>query len=283
MKDFLLIIWDYLIKVTLTSFTHLIILFGPLLLLAFFMNFISGTNEKLSVNTIGNKAYLFLFGWLGTSIHELGHALFAIIFGHKIDEMKLFAPDPKTKTLGYVKHSYNPKNIYHQIGNFFIGIGPILMCCLALYLISFLLFRIKINDLSSLTISTETIKSISSIKLAGLSVWEGFKTYYFEVIHGENSKWWKIVILVYCIFSIGSSITLSKSDIITFKDGLLVIIVLIVIFNLFTVWKSNFAMNYVVKLSSLLSGSYFIIILSLFINLVFMLILGLIFKIKTLF
>jgi hypothetical protein len=89
------------------------------------------------------------------------------------------------------------------------------------------------------------------------------------VIHGENSTWWKIVILIYCIFSIGSSITLSKSDIITAKDGLLFVVVLILLFNLFTVWKSDFAMNYVVKLSSLLSGFYFIIILSLVLNLYF--------------
>lgn len=283
MKDFLLIAWDYLVKVFVSSFTHLIIIFGPLILLAVLMNLVAGTNEKLCVKTLGQKIYLFFFGWLGTIIHELGHALFAVIFAHKIDEMKLFSPDPKTHTLGYVKHSFDKRNIYQQIGNFFIGIGPVLMCCFALWLISWLLFKIKLNDISTLTISPELVKSFSALKLAGISIWEGFKTYYTAVIHGENSTWWKIVILVYCIFSIGSSITLSKSDIVTAKDGLLFVIVLIVIFNLFTVWKSDFAMSYVVKLSSLLSGFYFIIILSLVLNLIFMLILGVIFKIKEMF
>jgi hypothetical protein len=34
-----------------------------------------------------------------------------------------------------------------------------------------------------------------------------------EIFSGENSNWWKIMILIYCLYSIGSSMTLSPADI----------------------------------------------------------------------
>lgn len=60
---------------------------------------------------------------IGTPIHELSHAIACLIFGHKINDIKLFTLN-NNGPLGYVSHSYNPRSIYHQVGGFFIAIAP---------------------------------------------------------------------------------------------------------------------------------------------------------------
>lgn len=62
---------------------------------------------------------------LGTPVHELGHAIMCLLFGHTVTDMSLWNPSAPDGRLGYVTHAYRPRNPYHVLGNLFIGIGPI--------------------------------------------------------------------------------------------------------------------------------------------------------------
>lgn len=73
-------------------------------------------------------------GVIGTPIHELSHLVMCIVFGHRINEVSLFRIG-NDGVLGYVNHSYNKKNIYQKVGNYFIGIAPIVLGGLVLLLL----------------------------------------------------------------------------------------------------------------------------------------------------
>lgn len=94
------------------------------------------TTSRFLANTgRGGQIFFIVTGFLGTPVHELSHAAMCLVFGHRIERICLFSPDDKTGTMGYVEHRYNPTSIYQQIGNFFIGIAPMIGGSLVLLLL----------------------------------------------------------------------------------------------------------------------------------------------------
>lgn len=112
-------------------------LVGPIVLVGLVLEL---TTSRFLANTgKGGRIFFLATGFLGTPVHELSHAAMCLLFGHRIKRICLFSPNDKTGTLGYVDHRYNPKSVYQQIGNFFIGIAPMLGGSLVLLLLLSLL------------------------------------------------------------------------------------------------------------------------------------------------
>jgi len=276
---------DYLIKVIQSSFNELIVLFGPLLVLVLILNFSAILAARLSLRFWGRNIFLYGFGWLGCSVHELSHAFFALIFGHKIKEMVLFAPNSKGESLGHVSHTFNKKSIYQKIGNFFIGIGPLLAGGLVLLLINLILYRININDFGKFRISFEEFFNFQIFKQLATAIWTGLLVYKNLISSGSPAVLWKLTLIIYVLYSIGSSMTLSKPDVKGALAGFVWIVIFILIFNLLTFWIGDFSVRFLSRVMTMpyLSVFYFFLILSFLANLIFILLFFVLNLLKSLF
>ena len=167
-------------------------------------------------------------GIVGTPIHELSHALFCLIFGHKIVEMKLYQPGSDDGTLGYVSHTFNPRNIYHQIGNFFIGVGPILggsgVLLLLMWGLTPELFGGVLETLGGL----EPFADFSSVGEYMGALWEVV----VQIFAGENLADWRWWIFIVLAFMIASHMELSTADIKGSVKGLLILLGIILVMDL---------------------------------------------------
>lgn len=152
--------------------------------------------NRIFYRNFGSKSSLVchVTGVIGTPVHECAHALFCLIFGHKIIEMKLFQIHSEDGTLGYVSHTYNKKNIYQRIGNFFIGVAPIIVISVILYLLSLFLIPNMINLIQKEVLIFSWNKSIINIfKILGAYVqtggfWAFIAISLFLALHMNLSK-----------------------------------------------------------------------------------------------
>lgn len=101
--------------------------FGLLLLGGGALTFLS----RLTNNTFRQFLFpnfgIYVFGWIGVPVHEFCHAFFCKLFLHDVKDVKWFDPEGKGGAHGSVTHEYHPWNPYHRIGQFFIGLGPVLL------------------------------------------------------------------------------------------------------------------------------------------------------------
>ncbi len=68
------------------------------------------------------RSFWLATSFLGTPVHEGGHALMCLLFAHRIEKIRLFP----TKAGGaLVEHSYDRRNPWAAFGNLWIGLGPI--------------------------------------------------------------------------------------------------------------------------------------------------------------
>ncbi len=191
--------------------------------------FISFCN-RCFYDCLGDTAFFIVrfSGIIGTPVHELSHALMCLLFGHRITKVQVYNFKKRTKTLGFVEHTYNRRNLYHQMGNFFIGIAPIAVGGLAVTLFVRLLTPWMYNDMmreitdvmtaSGTGILVEIVKGVVSIVAS-----------FFSFSNLTSWRWWLCIVLA---FAISIHMEISRSDIKGGLRGLAVIAVMLFVVDL---------------------------------------------------
>ncbi|HVK62233.1 MAG TPA: hypothetical protein VM432_11810, partial [Bdellovibrionales bacterium] len=110
------------------SLIQFLYVFGSFLAGAAVLTLLSRWTNNAFLQSRFPKAGTYVFGWIGVPIHEFSHAIFCRLFLHKVTKIKWFDPKGKNGAHGSVTHTYQPWNLYHRVGHFFIGLGPALLC-----------------------------------------------------------------------------------------------------------------------------------------------------------
>lgn len=196
------------------------------------------------------------FGWggivitgcIGTVIHELSHFIMCILFRHKVKEIKVFRPlqSKKDGVLGYVNHSYNPYSTYKKVGNFFIGVAPIIVGTIV---ISLALKWLLLDSYTLLVGQIETVIKLQEtgqwldggqLKMLG-SILIQFMQNLFARQHLRQFEFYIYIVIMY---SISTHMSLSREDLKGSLAGAVVLCVLLLIggFGLYYYDAALFAM-----------------------------------------
>jgi len=225
-----------------TTFYQLIMTVGIIAVLGLIVGLLNSFFDKLVGNKIGRIVCL-TTGFIGVPVHEIGHAVFCLLFGHRITEIKLYQPNDAEGTLGYVNHLYNRKNLYHQIGNFFIGFGPILFGNAAIMLLMYWLVPNLFGAFRSGSgfseILGQDVFSISALKYI-IETMRGTLIIFYSYMEPGNWRWWVFVIPA-C--SIALHMSLSMPDIKSSLAGFCFIVILFLAINTVLYFIKNGAMQ----------------------------------------
>jgi hypothetical protein len=203
---------------------------GMIILIGLLLGMLRNNSLKNFTRSFGSNAIM-ITGFIGVPIHELSHAIFALLFGHSITDIKLLQKPDANGTLGYVRHSYNPNSIYQQIGNFFIGIAPIFGGLISLIALMKVLLPHSYAEFIKIAVSNLNIENLNINIIKGIinSYYDLIKTI-FTYSNFKNPSFYIFLFLSICV---SSHISLSKADINGASKGLSVIFVLIIILNMF--------------------------------------------------
>lgn len=196
-----LIVVDYLL-----SFAQILLLsLGVILVCGFAVRFFSFAFARISGT--GSGDIFDITSIIGTPVHELGHAVMCLLFGHKIKRIKLWSPRHEDGVYGFVEHTYNRKNPWARLGCLFIGVGPIFSGLGVIVLVLLLCFPAQwsayLDTSRALMSTTPTIGQITSGAISLLR----------DIIVGFGDNWVKSLIGILIILPVSLHITLSWQDI----------------------------------------------------------------------
>lgn len=199
----------------------LILIAAPFVIFTLLIHFLERALQLRLASRFGWKSVLWT-GWLGTPIHELSHVVMCVAFRHRVEEVALFEPDLKSGRLGYVRHSWTPKNTFEEIGNFFIGLAPLAGGSIALAGLLWLFYP----DAASGMISSSPIEDAASAEgMPYLSAtFSGVSSMLMQLLSPRNVLSWKFWLFTYLVLCVGSHMAPSRSDYEGASRGVLLVV-----------------------------------------------------------
>ncbi|WP_435790805.1 hypothetical protein [Clostridium sp.] len=219
---------DYLAHLLIKSMADTLYMTGMIILVGYILGFLRDRSIANFQKSFGWKAVA-ITAIIGVPIHEISHALFCFMFGHKIIKVVLIQKRDENGVLGYVNHSYNPNSIYQQIGNFFIGIAPILGGIASIIALMRIIIPRAYNEFITISMNNLDISKLDGASINGIfNSYIKLITTIFSINNFESPYFIVFLILAICI---SSHISLSSSDIKGAGKGLLIIFIAVVVIN----------------------------------------------------
>ena len=194
-----------------------------ILLVLMIFGFLMGRARQSAWKNFSGKTggYLLLdfFNLIGTPVHELSHLFFALLFGYHIDKVCLYRRIKTAKknggTLRFVKMHYEGSGLLHSlrrdVGLFFIGVGPLLLPPVLLFLCGLLL--------------PDSLQALPS-------AFRGGANSFFKALQQLDSA--DIIIMfayLYVIISVSMNMELSRQDLHMAAGGLLMLELLVLLLS----------------------------------------------------
>lgn len=222
-------LFSVILQILWLSATEFVSLIGGLVIGGFILGYLERVSNSLIIGAFGMKG-IFFTAWLGTPVHELGHAAMCLFFRHRVTGIKLLQANQSDGTIGYVTHAYNPNSLYQNIGNLFIGLAPLVSGSVAVFACAHFLvpessaliahyFSNEVQIFSLFDLQAWATLGRSDLAIAGsLFAWRNL----------THPAFWLFLILAVCI---SSRMSLSREDIRGARSGAGALFLLLVIAN----------------------------------------------------
>jgi len=181
---------------------------------------------------IGGFRLLYLTAWLGVPIHEVSHAIAALIGGHRIRKFAPFKPNPKSGQLGVLETTYDDKKWWARwVGNAVIPVAPLFGGTVVL----FLLVRILWPQFTM--VAYTRFSPPSALHIENVNAWQKyFANMQLQLSEFIGQLWqpelfnrWETYVIGYAMLCIALHLSPSITDWKNFRKPLIVIILVLLI------------------------------------------------------
>lgn len=247
----------FIIELLIRTGLETVYLTGAIILVGLLLGLLEKKASRNFQRSFGNNAVM-VTGFIGTPIHELSHAMIALLFRHKVTSVKLFQRPDENGVMGYVNHSYNKNSLYQQIGNFFIGVAPIFGGLIAIIVLMRLLIPEAFEAFMKILVESVNFETFTLLTLEGIAnAYLGLLTLIFSL---ENFQNFYFYIFLFAAVCIASHMSLSSADTKGAFKGLATIFLVLLIFNLLGLSQYIPALN-IIKYNVLITGFLMITVL----------------------